>query len=115
MQNVVIRLDEPPFVPLKGHGKLISEVVVRPPTFDEYLEYGDPFLWAPSPAGKVPYILPDNGAIAAYTRCMVIEPKDPLILAQGGFELAKKIRSVIFSFFGLVAAAAEGTETSPTS
>lgn len=111
MSNVTIKLDKPPFRPLQGHGKTFTEVVIRPPTFDEYLEFGDPFLWAPAPGSKVPYVIPDNGAIAAYTRAMVIEPADPLILAQGGFELARAIRSEIMRFFGLGAEADAASET----
>jgi hypothetical protein len=123
MSNIVIPLEGKtnkwspvdPLKPLQGHGKLITRVAIRPPTFDEYLEYGEPFMVAPSPNANVPYILYDNAIIAAYTRAMVIEPEDALIITQGGFQLARAIRMAILSFFGFGAVADAATTTSGTS
>ena len=38
-------------VPILVHGGSTTQVVVREPTFREYITYGDPLIWVPLPNG----------------------------------------------------------------
>jgi hypothetical protein len=100
--------------PIVGHGGSITKVVLREPTFDEYLRFGDPFTVALSPGSKIPFMVEDHGAMAAYAELLLVEP-DALIVRQGGFELAREILRGVRSFFHDGSEAAEGSETSQTS
>jgi len=112
MRTVTIPLDKP----LTGHGgEVFRRVVVREPTFNEYLEYGDPFMVAQAPQSGIPFLLEDKPAIAAYVRLLVTEPDDPLLLEQGGMRLAQKVREAVLSFFQAGAGADGASGTSPRS
>jgi hypothetical protein len=100
--------------PLVGHGKTIAEVVVREPTYAEYMELGDPFVVALSPGEKIPFMVEDKAVLAAYCAKLVVEPADQLLLAQGGHKLARKIAATVRGFFLDGAEATEASETSPT-
>jgi hypothetical protein len=100
--------------PIVGHGGSITKVILREPTFDEYLRFGDPFTVALSPGSKIPFMVEDHGAMAAYAELLLVEP-DALIVRQGGFELAREILRGVRSFFHDGSEAAEGSETSQTS
>src|SRR6266702_4699491 len=89
MRTVTIPLDKP----LTGHGgEVFRRVVVREPTFNEYLEYGDPFMVAQAPQSGIPFLLEDKPAIAAYVRLLVTEPDDPLLLDQRGRQNGQDLR-----------------------
>jgi hypothetical protein len=100
--------------PIAGHGGAITKVVLREPTYDEYCQHGDPFIVALSPGSKIPFMVEDQAAMSAYADLLLVEP-DPLIVRQGGFELAREIRRAVRSFFHDGSEAAEGSETSQTS
>lgn len=93
--------------PIIGHGGVkIDAVIVREPTFDEFMLHGDPFIWVPLESGGA-FASETPEVLATYAAILVTEPKDKLLLSQGGFELARKIRSTIMGFFLPVAAAKE--------
>jgi hypothetical protein len=95
--------------PLKGHGGVsIDAVIVREPTYNEFMQHGDPFIWVPLESGGA-FASETPDVLAAYAAILVTEPKDKLLLEQGGFELARKIRSTIMGFFLPVAADKEGS------
>jgi hypothetical protein len=100
--------------PLMGHGGPITKVIVREPTYAEYMQHGDPFLVALSPESKIPFAVEDKVALARYAEILVKSP-DALILEQGGMELARKITAAVRSFFQDGAEAGEASETLPTS
>src|ERR1700721_1263465 len=99
--------------PLVGHGAPIKAVVVREPTYDEYMELGDPFVVALSPESRIPFMIEDRGVRAQYCARLVVEPADPLLLAQGGHHLAKRIALTVRGFFLDGDGAAEASTTSP--
>lgn len=108
-RTVTIKLDKP----IVGHG-LVTKVMLREPTYAEYMEVGDPFLVGVSPGSRIPFIIEDPAVITRYCELLLIEP-DALIVQDGGMELAKKIRSAVRSFFRDGDEAGEASETSPTS
>ena len=95
--------------PLIGHGGAVTKVVVREPTFREYIAHGDPIIWVPLPNGGL-FPSENLDVIAAYIRICVTEP-DALVIEQGGFELARKIKDVILGFFLPAVEEAAGSKT----
>lgn len=94
-KNIVIPLKEP----LKGpNGTKFEQVVLREPTFDEYLEHDDPYTVMSSREG-VPYVIENLEAIRNYIRICLVEPKDPALLSQGGVRLGQEVKRAMFSFF----------------
>jgi hypothetical protein len=93
-EPITINLDKP----LVGHKGPIDKVVIRPPTFNEYMEHGDPFIWVPLENGTA-FASETPEVVSAYAKILVVEPQEKLLLEQGGFPLAKKIRQAIGSFF----------------
>lgn len=83
--------------PLKGHKGPIHEVVIREPTFEEYLRHGDPYIFVPLNGGKA-FPSESMEVLSEYVKILVVEP-DELLLAQGGFKLARQIKEAIMGFF----------------
>lgn len=110
-KNITIKLDKP----LAGHAGPVTQVVIREPTFNEYLDIGDPYVVAQAPVSGIPFILEDKAAIATYARTLIVEPTDPLLLEQGGMVLARKIKEAIKSFFLVGGEADAVSSTLPTS
>jgi hypothetical protein len=108
--NKVIPLDKP----LQGHGELIKQVVLREPTFAEYMRIGDPVTLAYAPRSAVPFMLENQEAIAEYAQLLIVEPADTLLLDQGGLALGKKIKKAILDFFQDGAAGGADSKTSQT-
>jgi hypothetical protein len=105
----IIKLDKP----IVGHG-VVTKVVLREPTYAEYMEIGDPFLVGVSPGSQIPFIIEDQAVITKYCEVLLVEP-DALIIQDGGMELAKKVRQAVKSFFRDGDEAGEASGTSPTS
>ena len=83
---------------LIGHGAAIQNVVLREPTYAEYLEFGEPtqivFL------GEGRYIVNElPTVIQEYVKVCLIEPKQPLLLEAGGMKLARAVKDSVLSFF----------------
>ncbi|CUT12541.1 hypothetical protein BF49_3621 [Bradyrhizobium sp.] len=76
----------------------VKQVVLREPTFDEFLSYGDPYTVARS-IGGVPFAAENPEVIAQYMKLCLVEPKDPQILRQGKARLAKEMKEALLSFF----------------
>lgn len=106
-ETVTIPLDKP----LTGHKGPIRQVVVRAPTYDEYLIHGDPYIWVPLPSGGGKAFASENmDVVREYARILIVEPADPLLLEQAGFELARKVKEAIMGFFLPAAAEAAGSQ-----
>ena len=85
---------------------------MREPTYDEYIEHGDPYIWVPIKGGSA---FPSENAEAIKTYSSILVDGDPLILRQGGFKLARAIKEAVLSFFLPDAAEGEDSQTLPTS
>ncbi|MDA9521628.1 hypothetical protein XI06_15065 [Bradyrhizobium sp. CCBAU 11434] len=84
----------------------VNQVVLREPTFDEFLVHGDPYTVARS-VGGVPFAAENPEVIAQYMKLCLVEPKDPQVLRQGKARLAKEMKEALLSFFHPDAAASE--------
>jgi len=109
-ETITIKLKKP----LEEPGGLVHEVVLREPTYDEYLVHGDPYTVARS-AGGLPFITENAEVIATYIRICLVTPKDPQILRQGKARLGKEMKEALLSFFRPDEAEGEASGTSPTS
>jgi hypothetical protein len=109
-KTIAIKLKKPLF----GHGGAVNEVILREPTYAEYMEIGDPFLVGLAPDSRIPFMVEDHAVITAYARLLLVSP-DALIVEQGGMALAREIRSAVRSFFQDGAEAAGDSAISPTS
>ena len=93
-EREVIRLKKPLLSP-EGP---VNQVVLREPTFDEYLVHGDPYTIAASRGGS-PFMVENADVIAQYIKLCLVEPKDPAILSQGKARLAREVKERLLSFF----------------
>jgi hypothetical protein len=84
--------------PLQSPEGPVTRIVLREPTFDEYLVHGDPYTIAASSGGN-PFMVENADVIAAYIKVCLVEPKDPAILAQGKARLAKEVKEKLLGFF----------------
>ncbi|MBR0871202.1 hypothetical protein JQ633_12595 [Bradyrhizobium tropiciagri] len=85
--------------PLQSPSGEVSQIVLREPTFDEYLIHGDPYTIAASFAGGNPFMVENPEVIAVYIKVCLVEPKDPAILSQGKARLAKQVKEAVLDFF----------------
>ncbi|MGU3665805.1 hypothetical protein ACLBX9_16625 [Methylobacterium sp. A49B] len=97
--------------PLPGHKGPITEVVIRRPTFSDYLDCGgEPYSIGQSEEGAL-FSIEKPETIKAYINALVVEP-DTLLLEQSDFLVAREVRKAILGFFQ---AAAEDSAASPSS
>lgn len=101
-ETVTIPLKKPLVAP-EGD---VKQIVIREPTFDEYLVHGDPYTVASSKEGN-PFIIENADVIAAYIKVCLVEPKDPAILSQGKARLGKEVKEAVLGFFRPDAAGGE--------
>ncbi len=84
--------------PIEGHHGKITQVVLREPTFDQYLEFGEPYTIAASKDGT-PFGVENNDVIRQYLAVCVKEPVDKLILTQLSVSDARKLKDALLGFF----------------
>jgi hypothetical protein len=98
--------------PIKGHKGQVREIVLREPTFEEYLRLGDPYIFVPVAGGTA---FPSESAevISQYIDILVVEP-ERLLLAQCGFKVAREIKEAVLGFFLPDAAESGDSPISPT-
>lgn len=100
--------------PLKApNNELVKQVVLREPTFDEYLSFGDPFTIAQS-TGGTPFVVENEEIIRKYIALCLVEPENPAILEQGNAKLGRQVKRELLNFFQPDATEAAASETSPT-
>ena len=98
--------------PLKGpNNQMFDKIVLREPTFDEYLEFGDPYTIAQA-AGGTPFAVENVEVIKNYIKLCLVEPADPQILQQGNANLGREVKERLFSFFQPDKTEGEGFATS---
>ena len=76
----------------------VKRIVIREPTFEEYLTEGDPYTIAASQGG-IPFMVENADVIKRYMTICLVEPKDPAILLQCKARVAKEIKEKFLSFF----------------
>jgi hypothetical protein len=109
-QTIAIKLSKP----LRAHGgESINQIVLREPTFDEYLDVGDPYTVAASSNGT-PFAVENPEVIKRYIAICLVEPKDSLLLAQAGARVAREVKEKMLSFFRPDVTADEASVTSET-
>lgn len=109
-EHITIPLKEP----LKGpNGASIDKIVLREPTFDEYLAFDDPYTVMSSREGT-PYVIENLESIKNYIARCLVEPKDPALLSQCGVRVGQQVKRAMLSFFQPDAPANGGSETSET-
>ena len=109
-ERKVIKLQSP----LRAPEGPVSQIVLREPTFDEYLSIGDPYTVAYTDDGSaIPLENTEN--IKLYIAKCLVEPKDPAILQQAGAIVAREVKQALMGFFRPDEAESEVSETLPTS
>lgn len=111
-QTVRIPLPEP----IPGHGGVVSEIVLRQPTYDEYIACGgEPYSVGESEDGAL-FTIEKPDVIWAYAAACMVKP-DSLLLSQlgpGNWTVAREVRKAILGFFRGPVVAKEPSGTSPT-
>lgn len=83
--------------PFEGHNGPITRVVLREPTFNEYILLGDPWTVALSEK-HTPFSVENGDVISAYLDRCILEP-DRIVVSKGGLALARKVKETFLSFF----------------
>ena len=81
-----------------GHGRKYDAVELRQPTFREIIDIGQVQELMIYPNG-MRVVVTNSLSLERYIEACVIEPKDPLLIEQGGAPLALAIRDAIIGFF----------------
>ena len=96
------------------HGGIIKEVVLQPPSFDDYIELGDITTWGRTP-DKTLFTVENTEVLREYIKRCLVQPKnDPLALGQGGLKLARAVKGAVIGFFQDDSSKDEPSQTSPT-
>ncbi|MCJ2108028.1 hypothetical protein MKK70_22160 [Methylobacterium sp. E-041] len=99
--------------PVMGHGGPITHIVVREPTYDEYMTCGgEPYTIGQSEDGVL-FTIEKPEVIAAYAEACIVEPP-ALQLGSANWRAAREVRKAILGFFQAPAEAGEPSPTSPT-
>ncbi|MGY3588083.1 hypothetical protein [Bradyrhizobium sp. USDA 4350] len=99
--------------PLQSPEGEIKQIVLREPTFDEYLVHGDPYSIAFATDGT-PFSVENVDVIKKYITVCLVEPKDPAILLQAKAGTAREVKNALLGFFQPDDAKAEASATSGT-
>ncbi len=62
--------------PMPGHNGEVRELVMREPTFNDFMDLGDPYQIAQSPEGSN-FAIVDPEVVRGYFQRMLVEPKHP--------------------------------------
>jgi len=102
--------------PIPGHKGPIREIVMRQPTYDDYIACGgEPYSIGESEGGAL-FTIEKPEVIWAYAERCMVEPDANLLTQQGpgSWRVAREVRKAILGFFQAPAAASATSETSPT-
>lgn len=84
--------------PLRGHDGPIKTVVLREPSYGDFLRLGETYVIAGSADGS-PVMIEDIDVIRRYIEACLVEPKDAALLEQGNALLARAVKNAIVGFF----------------
>ena len=108
-KTVSVPLEEP----IVGHRDPIKAIVLREPTYEDYMEIGDPYEIGESEGG-VRFTVQNPDAVRAYIDRCLVAPNDPLLLTQASARVGRKVRLAVLGFFRDVEEAAAASTTSQT-
>lgn len=100
--------------PLKTPEGEVKAIIIREPSFDEYMAFGDPYTVAGSADGT-PFAVENADVIKQYFAVCLVQPKDPALLSQAGAVVARTVVRKLLSFFQDAETDSEGSGTSQTS
>lgn len=105
-------------VPVPGEGLVtpegvLTDVVLREPSYDTVFALGDPRTLCASPDGTT-FVHVNNEILAAYVQKCLVQPKSVLHLEQGGGPLALRVRAAVLGFFQNGGLGNEPSKTSGT-
>ena len=96
-----------------GHGKTFEAIVMREPSFADYMELSDPYLLTFSEGGS-PMVINQPSVLQGYIQRCTVEPEYLLVETQAPFTVAREIAAWMMGHFR--SGEAEATSaTSPTS
>lgn len=97
--------------PIAGHDGAITAIVLRQPTYNDYVECGgEPYSVGKSPDGTL-FSIEKDEVIWAYAEACIVEPRDSLLLLSADWRAAREVRKAILGFFQDHAADSETSET----
>lgn len=99
--------------PLLTSEGVITEVILREPTFDDYLDLGDIVTVARMPDGAL-FPIENSETLRLYIQKCLVQPKSALQLGAGGARLARAVKGAVLSFFQDDPSAGAPSTTSPT-
>ncbi len=93
-RTVTVKLESP----VEWFGKFLSEVVLREPTAGEFIDLGEPQIWARSADGGI-FAIEQGGAIKQYLdKCLKVENGSDIFLLLS-LKDGKAIKGALLSFF----------------
>ena len=96
--------------PIAEHGKTHTHIILREPTYDEYVSCGgEPYTIGQSEDGIL-FTVEKPEVIWAYASACVVEPGQ-IVLEDLDWRVAREVRKAILGFFQGPAAAAERSPT----
>ncbi len=111
MANIVVTLARP----LDGH-EVIKQVEFREPTWRDYAELGEPYVWTPR-GDDSSIASPVMETIKAYAERLIARGDkvgDPLLLDRLGLVDSRKVRDALMGFFLDADPSVVRSKTSPT-
>jgi len=108
-EHVTIKLRKP----LRAPAGPVNKIVLREPTFDEYLQIGDPQTLAQSADGT-PFVVENSEVIKQYLAVCIVEPKEVEVLSQASALVAREVKQKFLGFFLPDMTEDEASETSQT-
>ncbi|GJD51086.1 hypothetical protein OPKNFCMD_3837 [Methylobacterium crusticola] len=99
--------------PIITHGGEVREIVLKAPSFDAYMEHGEPYTVAETPDGAR-YAVESMEVIRAYVADCLVSPADVNLLSQCDARTGREVRKVILGFFQPDGEVTEPSPTSPT-
>ncbi|UDL95507.1 hypothetical protein LGH83_04600 [Lichenihabitans sp. PAMC28606] len=98
---------------LVAHGVVTHEVILKEPTYEDYLDLGEITTLGKAPDGTL-FSVQNSEVLRSYIAKCLVHPKDPIILGQGGLKLARAIKGAVQGFFQDEPSKDEPSPTSPT-
>lgn len=109
-KTVTIDLDEA----LISHTGPIKKIVIREPSYSEYLEIGDPYTVAGTKSGGQVFMVENAEVIKAYIALCMVEPKDPALLEQASARVGRDVKQAVLGFFQPAVETSAASATSET-
>ena len=97
---------------ITGHRGVSHKIVLREPTYDDFMDLGDAV--SPVPAGNgLVYMMPNHDKIRAYAERLMIEPTDQLSILNLPMKYAREVTDAVANFFRLSDATSQSKTSNP--